>query len=275
MYSGFITHRHSIKRIGVHQRLDSATYRMVHGYFAPGSFPSLKQILHFEGINGPDGLKIKSPGLADPDHFYDPVADTGDLPNHVATHYQELVKVLHQRDLVRSAFEASWLAHYIVDGLTPAHHVLLSEELDRICGGPLPDREGKFFKYMANGEGSIKKNWAIWGTKGVIPLHHGFEVGIASTMLGRPVRVKFDQAKLARANRIGYMAFFKEEALEVAKLDLYTKFQDKGWTASMARTIRTQIAPAAVQAVGIIWMLAYLEAGLQDVKKVAALATVA
>jgi len=268
MYSGFITHRHSYKRIGVHQRLDRASYRMIKNYFAAGSFPSIKQILHFEGVNGPDGLKVKSPGVADPDHFYDPLADTGELPKHVVHHYKKLVKVLEQRDMVRAAFEASWLAHYVVDGLTPAHHVLLSAEIDRVCGA-LPTREGKFLKYRATGEGSIKKNWAIWGTKGIIPTHHNFEVGIATAMLGRPVRVRLNQAKLARAREIGYMAYFKEEALAVAKLDIYTEFQQKGWTTGIAAAIRTQIAPAAVQTVGVIWLLAYLDAGLADVKKVA------
>lgn len=266
MYSGFITHRHSYKRIGVHQRLDRAAYAMIHSFCAPGSFPSIKQIVHFEGVNGPDGLKVKSPGVADPDHFYDPLTDTGELPEHVASHYKKLVKVLGQHDMVRAAFEASWLAHYIVDGLTPAHHVLISAEIERVCGA-VPNRDGKFVKYIASGEGSIKKNWAIWGAKGIIPTHHNFEVGIATVMLGQPVKTRLDQAKLAHAREIGYMAFFKSEAHQIAKLDIYTEFKEKGWTSGVAAAIRTQIAPAAVQTVGIIWLLAYLEAGLVDVKK--------
>lgn len=269
MYSGFVTHRHTIKRLGIHQRLDRAAYRMVHAYFAPGSFPSLKQILHFEGFNGPDGLKVKSPGHADPDHFYDPIANVGELPKHVASHYDKLTKALKDQDMVRSGFEASWLAHYVVDGLTPAHHVLISDEMDRINGGALPKREGKFFKYVISGEGALKKNWAIWGTKGVVSTHHNFEVGIATTLIGRPVRVRLDPVKLARAQEVGYMQFFKEESAAIAKLDLYTEFQKKGWSAAMAASIRNQIAPAAVQAAGIIWLLAYLDAGLVDVKHVA------
>ena len=247
MYSGFVTHRHSIRRIGIHQRLDSAAYRMVRTYFAPGSFPSVKQILHFEGVNGPDGLKIKSPGSADPDHFYDPISDTGDVPKHIISHYKQLVAGLEAEDMVRAAFEASWLAHYVVDGLTPAHHVLITKEIERICGGQLPQK-GKF-KYVATGEGAVKKNWAIWGTKGIIPMHHGFEVGIAASMLGRPMRVRLDPVKLAKAREIGYLQYFKEEAIEVSHLGIYQEFIQKGWTASIAASVRNRIAPVAIQLV--------------------------
>ncbi|HSX14932.1 MAG TPA: hypothetical protein VLE72_03460 [Candidatus Saccharimonadales bacterium] len=267
MYAGFITPKHSIKRLGIHQRLDVAAHRMVSHYLAPGSFPLVKQILNFEGQNGPDGLKVKSPGAADPDHFYNPITDTGELPEHIKNHYDLLVEALSDRDMVRSGFEASWLAHYVVDGLTPAHHELLGEAISEIQGGPAP-LKGKL-KYIASGKGSIKKNWAVWGGKGIISMHHNFELGIASVLVGRPIRTKLDAAKLAHARQVGYMAFFKEESKSVAQLDLYSQFKKSGWTANMAASIKKEIIPRAAQAVAIIWLLAYLEAGFNQAKKVA------
>lgn len=270
MYSGFVTPKHVIKRLGIHQRFDIAAYEMVRPYFKAGSFPAIKQILHFEGINGPDGLKVKSPGQADPSHFYDPLHDKGELPEHITGHYDGLVAALTDGDMVRSAFEASWLAHYVVDGLTPAHHQLLEDEIAEICGGELPIRG--FFKYVISGGGtmdSLRKNWAIWGGKGVISTHHRFEVGIAAALIGRPVRTQLDTAKLAHATSVGPLAFFKEEARQTARLGIYQRFQEKGWTNQAAAIVKRQIAPQTVQSTGIVWLLAYLEAGADLAKQVA------
>src|SRR5665213_2450772 len=120
MYSGFVSHNKVIKRVGVHQRFDTAAYHMIEPFLPAGTFPELKDILHFEGYNGPDGLKVKSPGVAEPSHFYDPATDTGEVPMHITNHYDGLVASLKEVDMVRAAFEAAWMAHYICDGLTPA-----------------------------------------------------------------------------------------------------------------------------------------------------------
>src|SRR5437016_3491382 len=121
MFSGFVSHKHVIKSIGIHQRFDMAAYRAIKPFIALGEFPSLGQILHFEGYNGPDGLKVKSPGLHEPSHLYDPYNDSGEVPMHIENHYQKLVQALVDDDIIRAAFEAGWLAHYVTDGLTPAH----------------------------------------------------------------------------------------------------------------------------------------------------------
>ncbi len=261
MYSGFVTHKHVIKRLGIHQRFDMAAYTMVRGYVKAGSFPTIKQILHFEGVNGPDGLKIKSPGQADPSHFYDPLHDKGELPEHITGHYDGLVAALAAADMVRAAFEASWLAHYVVDGLTPAHHQLIEDEIAEITDGQLFVRG--WIKYVALGQGPldlVRKNWAIYGGKGVISTHHNFEIGVATALLGRPLRTQLDDTKLAHARSIGLLPFFKEEARQSARLGVYERFQAKGWNNQTAAVVRRQIAPQAVQAVGIAWLLAYLEA---------------
>ena len=56
--------------MGTHQRLDQAARRSL-GQILPHSkyFPSSKEIVHFEGIRGPDGLKRKSPGIDEPSHM--------------------------------------------------------------------------------------------------------------------------------------------------------------------------------------------------------------
>jgi len=266
MYAGFVTHKHTIKKLGVHQRLDAAAYRMVRGYFSAETFPPIKQILHFEGANGPDDLKFKLPRLDGPNHFYNPETGEGDLPASVKLHYETLVIALAAHDEVKAAFEASWLAHFVVDGLTPAHHHLPEDEYAAV-GGEAPVHAK--IKGLASGPGALKKNWKIWVDQRIVTTHQTFEIGIAAAMLGRPVKIKLDPIKLARAQKIGYMKFFKEEATESARLDLYSQFRAKGWSSRMAAQVRHQIAPAAVQTVGIIWILAYLEAELKSAKQLA------
>src|SRR5258708_4066856 len=100
MYAGFITTKRVVKRAGIHQRFDMAAYKMIAPYLPDGGFPTLKNILHFEGYNGPDGIKSKG-GLKyktkddhNPSHLYDHHTDTGEVPVHIANHYAGLVESL-------------------------------------------------------------------------------------------------------------------------------------------------------------------------------------
>lgn len=258
MYSGFVTHKNVVQRIGIHQRFDIAAYKMILPYLPEGFFPSMKDIVDFEGYNGPDGLKVKSPKQSEPSHLYDPVTDTGEVPLHISNHYAKLVECLKSGDLVRGAFEASWMAHYIGDGLTPAHHWPLEE---KIAEAVLQEKEaakaGDVNKLLLK----AKKNWAVWGMKGHLSTHFNFEMGIAFALLIYPIRGKFRTEDLARARRLGYLEYFKDQARDVATLNLYERFYKQGWNSDIAAVVKNRIAPMTAEAIGIIWLLAVLEAG--------------
>lgn len=264
MYSGFISARRAIPALGVHQRLNAAAYTAITPFLTTGCFPKLGQIQHFEGYNGPDGLKVKSPGKHEPSHLYNPVTDVGPIPNYIQEHYSRLVVCLRQKDMVRAAFEASWMAHYICDGLTPAHQFPLDEAL-AAQGATDIDSTESFMrqKFGAKGEtrvDTLQRGWKIWGGKGILTTHFNFEMGVATALLTRPVKLKLDEVKLVAARQQGPVNFFKTEAQAVADLKLYERFSDSGWTTRMAREVRHTLAPQIAQTVGIIWLLAYLEA---------------
>src|SRR5438105_3069639 len=106
-----------------HQKLDRVAYRHL-GQLLPGQFfPTLKQILHFEAGQGPDGVKLKRHAKGEqPWHFVDPHdANDTHLQKQIDFHYKKLVAALKAKDDVRAAFQAAWLAHALVDGLTPSH----------------------------------------------------------------------------------------------------------------------------------------------------------
>jgi len=247
MYSGFVSKNKASSRLVVHQRFNAAAYHIIHDQLRSDAFPGLKRLHHFEGINGPDGLKVKSPGVQDPSHMYDPAKDEGILPELIGKHYNGLVDSLRAKDRVRAGFEAAWLAHFVVDGLTPAHHYPYDAKKEEILGS---DSE----------YGVLLKSWHWFGAKGVMSTHMNFEMGIASMLVGTRLRFALDDLLWQDANRLGYMEFFKRETREVYKLGLYDAFYQKGWTQSLARTIKKQLAPHSVQVLAIIWLMADHEA---------------
>lgn len=247
MYSGFVTKNKTSRRVGTHQRIDTAAYRMISHRLQSSAFPGIKRIHHFEGINGPDGVKVKSPGIQDPSHMYDPIKDTGELPALIQKHYNGLVERLRSNDRVRAGYEAAWLAHYVVDGLTPAHHFPYDAKKDEILG-----HESEY--------GVLLKNWHWLGAKGVLSTHIHFEMGIATILISSRLSAKLDESLLAEARQLGYMDFFKREARQVATLGLYDEFYQKGWTQGIARTIKKQLIPHILQVLAIVWLLADEEA---------------
>lgn len=253
MYSGFITPKRTVKRLGIHQRLDKAAYQMVSSFFEPGTFPSIREILHFEGFNGPDGIKVKSLGHDDPSHMYDPITDKGHVPELIHRHYRALVSSLARQDMVRASFEASWLAHFVADGLTPAHHFPYDELKEELFG-------------KDSAYGFLKRNWHWFGWKGVISTHMNFEMGIAVALLVFPIKAKIDIIKLAHAKQIGALGLFKQEAKVICDLGLYDRFYKFGWTARLVQEIKNKLAPNTAQLIGMIWLLAYLEASIVDAK---------
>ena len=126
MYSslGIIQNDRPGSLTGTHQKLDRAAKILLNKYVPSASriFPSIDEILHFEGAFGPDGLKRKSPGVDEPEHFIEPGHDNGVLIGYIRDHQYNLKEALKNGNKERAAFEAAWLAHALTDGLTPAHH---------------------------------------------------------------------------------------------------------------------------------------------------------
>ena len=265
MNSGFVTPHRVIKQVGIHQRFDTAAYRMIERYLPQdngvrtGGFPALKDIISFEGFNGPDGLKVKSPGVNEPSHLYDPATDTGAVPSHIANHYAGLVRSLKAGDQIRGAFEASWLAHYICDGLTPAHHWPLEEKLAEAAAVEAYDLRRDASRFAA----SLKKYWKVWGVKGHMSTHFYFETGIAFALMTYPIRGTYSDEELSKVRRLGPVDYFKEEARDIATLNLYDRFYNFGWTPELISAVKTRVAPQTTRTIGLIWLLATIEAGEQ------------
>lgn len=261
MYSGTTLHNKSGNLIGAHQKFDRVACKFVQHCRPEADFPSAKQILHFEGNNGPDGVKRKSTGKDEPWHFWDPT-DSSDtiLLDTIRAHFNSLVKELAEGDQERSAFEAAWLAHAVVDGLTPAHHYPYEAKLLELRGEGKETRTSVKAKAIIKGDTrrqTMIKNWKTWGAKGLIISHAYFEFGVSSTV--RPMRFSKhvpSEADIQHAKNLGLEAFITEQALEIYNLNLYEQFLRRGWTTKIAKQVKTNLAPQIVRSVAIAWILA-------------------
>ncbi|MGH7196546.1 MAG: hypothetical protein ACREGJ_02140 [Candidatus Saccharimonadales bacterium] len=267
MYSGTTFRNHSGRLIGAHQKLDRAARKALEQLKPDSTFPKTRDILHFEGKNGPDGIKRKSPARDEPWHYYDPTdpKDT-ELVQMIQRHSKNLTAAIKKGSTEKAAFEAAWLAHAVVDGLTPAHHFPLERKLEEMRGEGLETRTSIRDKLIVKSEGDTRrqmlaKNWQFWGAKGIMTSHLLFEIGIATTIAPMRLKKGYPTAEdCLRVEKEGAVALFKEAAREIYELKMYERFTRKGWTRRLARETREVLAPAIVRIVALAWYEALVRA---------------
>lgn len=246
--------------MGVHQRIDRVARRSLKPHLSrAGEFPAIRNILHFEGKNGPDGIKRKSPGQDEPWHFIDPDAPhDSPLLALIQGHLHNLAAALQAENHERAAFEAAWLAHAITDGLTPAHHFPFEEAVKELRGEGMETRDTVRKKIIIPGRTKreqLVKNWKYWGAGGVMISHVGFEHGVATVVGAQKVQqVELPPALIARIEHDGYEAIFLEMLAKIASLAMFDEFVKKGWTRKLARQTRETLMPCIYTAVALAWL---------------------
>lgn len=264
MYSGTTLGNKSGNMIGAHQRIDRIARRHLTPRLKKQQwFPGIKEILHFEGNNGPDGIKRKSPSVDEPWHYIDPNRETDrELMNMIKDHQTNLAGALTAKNHERAAFEAAWLAHAVVDGLTPAHHVPLGEIIEELFGIPHNERRTIRQKNIIKGDNrrdTVKKNWQYWGKHGIFMTHFLFEMGVATSILGHRYKEEIvTDADIAALSKHGYEQVFADILRDIVNLKTYERFARSGWTIRLGRTIHTKLIPLIVKAVTLAWYDAVL-----------------
>ncbi len=264
MYAGTTLLKGSGKRVGVHQRIDRAARAHVARYIPKSvKFPSIKDILYFEGNNGPDGIKRKSASQDEPWHFIDPgnISDTK-LIDMINDHIYNLSDSIKNGNHVRASFEAAWLAHAVVDGLTPAHHYPLGDKIEELWGKSHNDRTSLKSKVVIKGDNlkdTISKNWQYIGADGILTAHLLFEAGVASAISTSKFRHSplskkdFDQLK-----DVGYASLYHDSVMKIHKLKMYEEFGATGWTWHLARQTKTILMPEIIKMVALAWYQALI-----------------
>ena len=268
MYSGTTLTKFSGRIIGAHQKIDRVSRKhispLLHGLHM--RFPSAREILKFEGKNGPDGIKRKSPAQNEPWHYIKPFdADDNQLCQIIHDHHEALTVALQEGNDTKAAFEAAWLAHAIVDGLTPAHHHDYEGELEKLRGGQSKESRTTIKeKLVMHGDTAHEKlinNLRMWGPKGLMSMHGTFEMGFATLIA--PLSLAYARPSVNDIHdieRFGVVEVFQRRAREVAAMDLYMLYYKKGWTPHFARVLRKRLAPIIVNTVTLAWYSAAYEA---------------
>lgn len=259
MYAGTTYGKKSGRFIGVHQRIDRVARRRLKPLLNQDeSFPSIVQILHFEGNNGPDGIKRKSPSVDEPWHFIDPEKSEDEaVMQMIADHQYNLAEALRSGNEERAAFEAAWMAHAIVDGLTPAHHYPLADKIEELFGMPHHERSSVKEKNIIKGHNkrdTLSKNWQYWGRRGIFMNHFMFEMGVARAIMGDKIsEVAIDEDDIAAMVKDGYAQTFDDILRQVVALGTYEQYSKKGWSRQLTKTVQTELVPLIVRAVVLGW----------------------
>jgi len=253
--------------MGVHQKIDRVARRHLQVFLDnENDFPSIQQILHFEGINGPDGIKRKSPAVDELWHFIDPTdPDDTQLLDIIDDHIENLARALRSGNQHRSAFESAWLAHAITDGLTPPHHFPLEDFLKDLTGGEsLDNRDSMAKRAFVKGDdkvATIKNNWRYWGAKGAMTAHVMFEAGVASAIpyqrFNDGLPTEEDLRFMADQD---YRQFYKQAVLDVYNMKMFDRYLKTGWTTVLAIETNKTLMPLIIRAVVLGWLTAVWQA---------------
>ncbi len=266
--------KHSGKLIGVHQKLDKAARQLLADQFGRDArvFPSIEKILYFEGTRGPDGLKAKSPGVDEPEHFIQPDNDDGVLRQYILDHQYNLTQALIQNNHERAAFEAAWMAHAITDGLTPAHHYPFRQVVDEL----MTDKDyktifGHEIKGIMRGDNiaqAARNNWLYWGAGGVMTKHIAFEYGVAYVIA--PISIKRlipKDVKREDFHNVDLEKAFYASLAKVDALKMYDDFLQDGWTTKLVVETRETLIPEIIRAIALGWASSLEQANLAKLEK--------
>ena len=261
MYSGTTIRKNSGNLMGTHQKIDRVARRKLQPHIPSNiHFPSSREILKFEGLDGPDGIKKKSPAKDEPWHYIDPSnPDDRQILDLIEGHENNLIQALRENNRERAAFEAAWLAHAITDGLTPPHHFPYEERLAELRGEDLTTRTTLAKKVIMPGENlreKIVNNWEYWSPKDGLLTSHGFfefgVAGIAAPLRFRDVRISaHDRLRVRRAG--GITPLYMDVVWQVYDWHLYDTFLQASWTNNLARSVRDDLMPTIIHTVLMSW----------------------
>ena len=269
--------------LGTHQRLDLAARRSLTKLLGNKYFPSGKEIIHFEGTRGPDGLKRKSPGEDEPSHML--VDENGNFlleksgPAHqkgherldqrsvlelIRDHRCNLIKALRDKNEVRAAFEAAWMAHMVTDSLTPAHHFPLEAVKEEL----MTDKEmlkvfGEPIKGMVHGRNvfeTLRNNWLYWGAKGHMTQHIGYEYGVLMITATMPLKRMIKLPHVSGMKDNDFETYLCEAIDRVRSFGMYERFRKDGWTTELALETQNILLPEIAEAIALGWYSAAAEA---------------
>ncbi|MDR0591478.1 MAG: hypothetical protein LBG75_02925 [Candidatus Nomurabacteria bacterium] len=262
MFSRYPLPYRKTEKASAHQQFDRAARLQVASHLPKDChFPTAKEIIHFEGKNGPDGLSSKKSSLNDePWHFLPPNFSDDRLLRHIENHIHNLHAATVKQNRTRMSFEAAWMAHMIVDGLSPSHHQPFREQLKELDSRNIEELRSRLSRMITPGTGIkdfLKLNWKRMGPGGVGTNHIMFELGVEFIMIPfRPKQaaVELSVADVSRVKSGEYMSMYKDSVKRVDSYQMFERYEKKGWTEELARDVKKVMIPEMIKMISLGWL---------------------
>jgi len=253
MFSRTIPINKKTEKVSSHQKLVRAARRAIVPYLPDGvGFPSAAQIINFEGKNGPDGLLDKHGAFDMPEDFVD-LNDPTDrvLFEQIKNHIHNLHVALKKDNAVRAEFEAAWLEHFVVDGLTPAHHRPLKVRPQKT------NTRGN----RSNVLSAAKLYWKAFGPGGDVGMGHmAFEAGIEFIIMpmspSKLAEVKITDDELEKIKSGKFIELYEKSIRKIDTYKMFQRYKESFWTNKLAFEVRKVLIPEAVRMVALAWLTA-------------------
>ena len=99
-------------------------------------------------------------------------------------------------------------------------------------------------------------------------MHAMFEMGVAIILAPLSMKkARPTDTDIENIIDLGYEEYFKRAAREIALLDMYDRFHEKGWSPRLVRDVRNELGPTIIKTVCLVWFSAMRDAGLLKGKK--------
>jgi len=263
MFSRTLLSDKKSEKIATHQRLIRiARHQTIPLLPANVDFPTAKQMIRFEGANGPDGLPGKHSITDEPHQFIDPAKNDKKLFQHIKNHLYNAHQAYKRKNQTRFAFELAWLSHMVIDGLTPAHQQPFKDklkELDPRTAEEVNSLLKRIFMPGASFRDIFEKNWQRLGPRGLGTNHILFEAGIDFIVMpirprSYPNSITVDDIKKVKAGR--FLDLYWKSIQEISKLRMFERYEESSWTTELATEVREKLIPVAVRMVVLSWLAA-------------------
>lgn len=256
MFSRTVPFSRRAEKASSHQKLVRAARRVINPHLpADIAFPTAAKIIHFEGKNGPDGLLDKRSVTDEPiDHINlkDPSDRT--LFNQVENHIYNLHDALKKKNTVRAEFEAAWLEHLVVDGLTPAHHQPSKER---------PETDTHVEEHKTNigaAADVLKLYWKYLGPSGGGIHHLMFEAGVEAIVMPLSpqslAKIKIPAEDLEKVKSGQFIKLYEASVRKIDSYKMFQRYEKSSWTTELAHDVREVLIPEAVRMVSLAWLAA-------------------
>ena len=266
MYSRTIPLSKKTEKVATHQRLIRAARRATVPFLPTNTtFPPAKQIIHFEGKNGPDGLASKHSVGDEPTEFINPKDPTDrKLLAEIKNRIYNLHIAIKKKNHIRANFEAAWLSHIIIDGLTPPHHQPFKEQLKEIDPREAAEIDSRLKRiFTSGGDNALDTfalNWKRLGPHGVGTNHMMFEAGV--DLLVMPLsprhlsRVEITTAELKRVKSGRFISLYSDAVKKINSLRMFERYEKSSWTTDLATDVRETLIPEIVRMITLAWLAA-------------------